>query len=66
MVGANPPSNNAAWMKKAKSDSLTLDEAPYTKPQSGQLVVKNAVVAVNASDWKIQVRSKSRVADKLL
>lgn len=48
------PQNQAAWLK-AKSHRLQVEPAPYPKPGHGELVVKNAAVAVNPVDWKVQV-----------
>lgn len=45
--------NKAAWIK-AIHQPLTVDSAPYPTPGPGELVVKNAFVAVNPVDWKIQ------------
>lgn len=46
--------NKAAWIKAAHQP-LQVDSAPYPTPGHGELVVKNALVAVNPVDWKIQV-----------
>ena len=48
------PSNQAAWIK-APHQKLQVDDAPYPVPGEGELVVKNAAVAINPVDWKIQV-----------
>ena len=47
------PSNEAAWIKAPKK-ALEVDSAPYPTPGKGELVVRNAAVAVNPVDWKIQ------------
>jgi NADPH:quinone reductase-like Zn-dependent oxidoreductase len=48
-------SNQAAWIKAPKA-RLEVDYAPTAKAGSGQLVIKNAYVAINPADWKIQDR----------
>jgi hypothetical protein len=48
--------NKAAWLKEAKAKPLQVDEAPYCKPESNQVVIRNSAVAINPVDWKIQVR----------
>jgi NADPH:quinone reductase-like Zn-dependent oxidoreductase len=47
--------NQAAWIKDPKGKPLQVGPADYVKPGSGQIVVKNAAVAINPVDWKIQV-----------
>jgi NADPH:quinone reductase-like Zn-dependent oxidoreductase len=46
-------SNQAAWIKAAKA-RLEVDSAPFAKASSGKVVIKNAYVAINPVDWKIQ------------
>ena len=46
-------SNQAAWYPEAKG-RFTVDSAPYTKPGPNEVVIKNAAVAINPVDWKIQ------------
>lgn len=48
-------SNRAAWITEAKANPLKVDVAPDPKPEAGEVVIKNAAVAVNPVDWKIQV-----------
>ena len=48
------PSNKAAWLTSAKAKPLTVKEAPYPAPEAGEIVVKNAAVAINPVDVKIQ------------
>jgi NADPH:quinone reductase-like Zn-dependent oxidoreductase len=50
----NQPINTAAWIT-SKHGRLQVAEAPYTKPASDQIVVRNHVVAINPLDWIIQV-----------
>lgn len=47
-------SNRAAWIKSAKAKPLVVDSALFPKAGSGEVVIKNAAVAVNPVDWKIQ------------
>ncbi|KAL1620744.1 hypothetical protein SLS56_009564 [Neofusicoccum ribis] len=46
--------NQAAWITEAKGKPLKVDEAPTPKPGPGEVVIKNAAVAINPVDWKIQ------------
>jgi NADPH:quinone reductase-like Zn-dependent oxidoreductase len=46
-------SNQAAWLK-ALNANLEVDSAPTTKAGQGEVVVKNAFLAINPVDWKIQ------------
>ncbi|KUJ10525.1 oxidoreductase-like protein [Mollisia scopiformis] len=45
--------NQAAWIK-TPGTSLEVDSAPEAKLGPGQVVIKNAYVAINPVDWKIQ------------
>jgi hypothetical protein len=51
--------NQAAWITEVKGRPLKVDAAPYTKPGPGQIIIKNAAVAINPVDWKIQVYDQS-------
>ena len=46
-------SNQAAWLKTGKAP-LEVGAAPYPKAGPGEIIVKNAYVAMNPVDWKIQ------------
>jgi NADPH:quinone reductase-like Zn-dependent oxidoreductase len=46
-------SNQAAWIKTIKT-KLEVDSAPDAKAGPGEVVIKNAFVAINPVDWKIQ------------
>ncbi|KAI9810290.1 MAG: hypothetical protein M1827_006340 [Pycnora praestabilis] len=46
-------SNQAAWIPSAKSQ-LKVDSAPMPQPGPEEVVVKNAFIAINPVDWKIQ------------
>ena len=48
------PSNQAAWLTAAKANPLKVAEAPYTSPGPNEIVIKNAAIAINPIDWKIQ------------
>ncbi|GAB7353551.1 hypothetical protein MBLNU459_g3986t1 [Dothideomycetes sp. NU459] len=55
MASTHPQgANKAAWIKEAKSNPLTVDDAPMPKPEADEVLVKNSAVAVNPVDWKIQ------------
>jgi NADPH:quinone reductase-like Zn-dependent oxidoreductase len=45
--------NRAAWLKVPKA-RLEVDDAAATKAGSGEVVIKNAFVAINPVDWKVQ------------
>ncbi|KAI1098445.1 GroES-like protein [Jackrogersella minutella] len=45
--------NSAAWLPD-KCINLQVGPAPYTPPKSGQIVVKNAALAINPVDWMKQ------------
>jgi NADPH:quinone reductase-like Zn-dependent oxidoreductase len=49
--------NQAAWIKFSKANPFEVDVAPTAKAGLGEVVVKNAYVAINPVDWKIQVYS---------
>ncbi|KAK0647808.1 Dehydrogenase azaJ [Lasiodiplodia hormozganensis] len=46
--------NRAAWIAEAKSRPLKVDDASNWKAGAGEVVIKNAAVAINPVDWKIQ------------
>ncbi|PMD18134.1 GroES-like protein, partial [Hyaloscypha hepaticicola] len=46
-------SNQAAWLKAPKAN-LEVDSAPTAKAGQGEVVIKNAFLAINPVDWKIQ------------
>ncbi|KUL83203.1 hypothetical protein ZTR_10004 [Talaromyces verruculosus] len=46
--------NQAAWINSAGEKPLTVGAAPMPKPGPRDIVIKNAVVAINPVDWKIQ------------
>jgi NADPH:quinone reductase-like Zn-dependent oxidoreductase len=56
-----PPQNQAAWLTAAKARPLTVGPAPYTPPGPGQIVIRNAAVAINPVDWV-----KQQLGDVLL
>ncbi|KAG5789084.1 hypothetical protein H9Q69_011851 [Fusarium xylarioides] len=45
---------NLAAVLPAKQGQLTIQQRPVPIPKEGELLVRNAVVAANPSDWKIQ------------
>ncbi|KAL1625540.1 hypothetical protein SLS56_007287 [Neofusicoccum ribis] len=47
-------SNLAAWITEAKSRPLKVDEAVKWRAGPGEVLIKNAAVAANPVDWKIQ------------
>jgi NADPH:quinone reductase-like Zn-dependent oxidoreductase len=48
------PKNQAAWIPAKKARPFKVDDAPYTPPGPGQVVVKNTAVAINPFDWVLQ------------
>ena len=46
-------SNQAAWLKAPKAN-LEVDSAPIANVGQGEVVIKNAFLAINPVDWKIQ------------
>ncbi|KAI1119748.1 GroES-like protein [Nemania abortiva] len=51
----NHPQNEAAWLAAKQAKPLHVGPAPYTAPGPGQIVVKNAAVAINPIDWQKQI-----------
>lgn len=49
------PTNRAAWAL-ADKQSFKIQEAPYTAPKAGEVVVKNRAVAINPVDWIMQTQ----------
>ncbi|KAJ4358138.1 uncharacterized protein N0V89_002717 [Didymosphaeria variabile] len=47
------PKNQAAWLKEA-GEALEVSDAPLPTAGSGEIVVKNAAVAINPLDWHMQ------------
>ncbi|KAK5678677.1 hypothetical protein LTS10_009121 [Elasticomyces elasticus] len=47
------PMNQAAWLKEANTP-LEVGDAPMPTPGPGEIVVKNAAVAINPLDWHMQ------------
>jgi NADPH:quinone reductase-like Zn-dependent oxidoreductase len=46
-------SNRAAWLRLPKA-RLEVDDAPAATAGLGEVVIKNAYVAINPVDWKVQ------------
>lgn len=42
--------NQAAWISEAKAHPLKVDAAPEAKAGPGEVVIKNATVAINPVD----------------
>lgn len=47
------PRNQAAWLRKA-STPLEVGDAPLPKAGAGEIIVKNAAVAINPLDYHMQ------------
>lgn len=41
--------NQAAWITSAGAYPFTIDKAPFPKPGPGQVVIKNAAIAIVCS-----------------
>ncbi|ETN38189.1 uncharacterized protein HMPREF1541_06220 [Cyphellophora europaea CBS 101466] len=48
------PTNNAAFLTEKQSLEFIIQNAPYTAPQQGELVIRTQAVAVNPADYGIQ------------
>ncbi|CAG8255573.1 unnamed protein product [Penicillium olsonii] len=48
------PINQAAWLMAPDKGPLEVKPAPYTRPDAGQMVLKNGAIAVNPIDWAKQ------------
>ncbi|KAE8373894.1 GroES-like protein [Aspergillus bertholletiae] len=46
--------NQAAWIMGSAEHPFNIQDAPYPTPGPGEVVIKNAAVAINPVDWKIQ------------
>ena len=56
-------SNQAAWIPASTGKSFKVDSAPYPKPAPDEVIIKNAAVAINPVDWKIQVSLRDHIDD---
>ena len=61
MPATTPPTNTAAWLRSTRGD-LEVGPAPYTAAAAGELVVRNAALAVNPFDWVKQVMGDSALS----
>jgi len=48
------PTNHAAWLKAKQDTVMVVEEAPYTTPSEGELVIRTKAMAINPADWHIQ------------
>ncbi|KAJ6079669.1 chaperonin 10-like protein [Penicillium canescens] len=46
--------NEAAWITAPAAHPFTVESTPKPKPGAGEVVIRNAAVAINPVDWKIQ------------
>ena len=53
--------NQAAWLTAPKARPLKVDEAPMPEPGANEIVIRNHAVAINPTDWAIQVMSHVQV-----
>jgi len=47
-------SNRAAWLMEAKAKPFEIKESEKGSPAENQILVKNAAIAINPIDWKLQ------------
>ncbi|KAI8630764.1 zinc-binding oxidoreductase CipB [Xylariaceae sp. FL1651] len=50
--------NRAAYLTEAKAYPLVVKDAPYTKPGPGELVIRNAAIALNPIDYIKQLKGQ--------
>jgi NADPH:quinone reductase-like Zn-dependent oxidoreductase len=50
------PTNKAALIKQPKGYPLQIEAADYPTAQTGQIIVKNAALAINPLDWMLQTQ----------
>lgn len=48
------PKNRGAWITETRSKHLVVQDAPFPTPQKDEIVIKNACVAINPVDYKLQ------------
>lgn len=48
------PKNQAAWLSSPKANPLIVAESPFSRPSAGEVLIKNAALAINPVDNKIQ------------
>jgi NADPH:quinone reductase-like Zn-dependent oxidoreductase len=58
------PENKAAWITAERAHPFSIQSAPLPTAGPGELVIKNAAVAVNPVDWKIQADGHYLPKDK--
>lgn len=51
------PQNIAAWLMKKHDASLIIGDAPYSKPEADEIVIKTKAVAINPADVVVQKTS---------
>ncbi|CAN9310880.1 unnamed protein product [Alternaria sp. RS040] len=52
------PQNKAAWITSPGAHPFVVKEAPYPSAGPGEVVIKNAAIAINPVEWKIQYHSE--------
>lgn len=46
--------NKAAWHTAAGAHPFVVKQAPYIRPEPGEVLIQNAAIAMNPVDYKIQ------------
>ncbi|KAJ4507133.1 hypothetical protein HRR80_008355 [Exophiala dermatitidis] len=55
-MSAPTPTNHAAWLPTRQSPTMVVDVAPYTAPNTDELVIRARAVAINPADVAIQAK----------
>ena len=56
-ISITMPSNKAAWLVSPKAKPLVIKEAPYTPAGQGEILIRNAAMAINPIDPALQDRA---------
>ncbi|KAL2429322.1 Dehydrogenase orf1 [Exophiala dermatitidis] len=57
------PTNHAAWLQGRQSPTMVVDVAPYTAPETDELVIRARAVAINPADVAIQAKGLLLASD---
>ncbi|EHY53186.1 Dehydrogenase orf1 [Exophiala dermatitidis] len=57
------PTNHAAWLPTRQSPTMVVDVAPYTAPETDELVIRARAVAINPADVAIQAKGLLLASD---
>ncbi|KAL2429639.1 Dehydrogenase orf1 [Exophiala dermatitidis] len=62
-MSAPTPTNHAAWLPTRQSPTMVVDVAPYTAPDTDELVIRARAVAINPADVAIQAKGLLLASD---